>query len=198
MARKLAVVAAALVACAPNAKLTNIQVAPENPRARIRHVLVVGIVKNPAARHSFEFEMVKALGKAGVKAEASGELLPPGTTPTREDLERLVAEKGFDAALAGMLVDSRTEVRAVPPSTAYGFYGYTTWATPVAYSPGYLETTKTIVVDTKLFRASGSNANTSAPVFSATSQTVDPNSMQDVTETLAKMVVDQLKQDGFL
>jgi len=193
--QKLATLAVALVACAPATKLSTVQVTPETPRAKLRNVLVVGLVKDPAARQSYETEMVKALRGAGVKAESSQALLPIGEVPTREALQRLVAEREFDGAIIGMLVDSRTEVRAVPPSgpAYYGYYGYSGWAAPIAYSPGYLETTTKVVVETRLFRIAGD-----APVFSATSESVDPSSAKDVTEPLAKLVVAQLRKDGFV
>jgi len=196
MNRKLAVMAAALVACASATKLTSVQVAQESPRAKFRNVLVVGLVKDPAARQVYEYEMVKALQAAGVQAAPSQALLPIGEPLTREALERLVAERGFDGAVVGRLVDARTEVRAVPPSGgAYtGFYGNSTWAYPVAYSPGYLETTKTVVVETRAFRTAGGGA----PVFAATSESVDPSSARDIGEPLANLVVDALRKNGFV
>jgi len=194
MRRMLAALAVAFAACAPPTTLKNVQVAPETPRPKFKNVLVVGLVKNPAARGSYESDMVKALQAAGVQAEASQALLPIGETPTREALQRLVAERGFDGAMVGMLVDSRTEVRAVPPSAPGGYYGYAGWAGPVAYSPGYLESTTTVVVDTRLFRTAGDGA----PVFSATSETVDPRSAKDVTEQLSKLTAAELRKNGFV
>jgi hypothetical protein len=105
-----------------------------------------------------------------------------------------VVEKGFDGAVVGMVVDSRTEVRAVPPTGYTGFYGYSAWAAPIAYSPGYLETTQTVLVETRLFRT----AADAAPVFSATSESIDPVSVKEVTEPLAKLVVAQLRKSGFI
>ncbi len=196
MARKWVALATAFAACAPATTLRNVQVASESPREKLHNVLVVAAVKDPAARQSYEAEMVKALQAAGVTAQASQALLPIGETPTREALERLVAERSFDGAMVGMLVDSRTDVQAVPPAgPAYGgFYGYSGWAYRTAYSPGYLSTTKTVVVETRLFRTAGD----AAPVFSATSESVDPNSARDVTEPLSKLVVAQLRKDGFV
>jgi hypothetical protein len=194
MARRWVALAVALAACGPTTRLASVQVAPETPREKLRNVLVVGLVKNPGARQSYEAEMVKALQAAGVKAAASQALLPIGEIPTREALQRLVAEKGFDGAVVGMLVDSRTDVRAAPPMGYGGFYGYSAWAAPIAYSPGYLETTQTVVVETRLFRT----ASDAAPVFSATSESVDPTSTREVTEPLAKLVVAQLRKDGFV
>jgi len=190
----LAALAVAFAACAPPTTLKNVQVAPETPRPKFKNVLVVGLVKNPATRGSYESDMVKALRAAGVQAEASQALLPIGETPTREALQRLVAERGFDGAMVGMLVDSRTDVRAVPPSASAGYYGYAGWAGPVAYSPGYLESTTTVVVDTRLFRTAGDGA----PVFSATSETVDPRSAKDVTEQLSKLTAAELRKNGFV
>jgi len=193
-ARKLASLAAALAACAPATKLTSVQVVPESPRARVTNVLVAGLVKNPSARTSYEVEMVKALRAAGVRAEASQDLLPIGQAPTREALQKLVAEHGFDAALVGMLVDSRTDVRAVPPDPGYGFYGYYGWASSYAYSPGYLETTTRVTVETRLFRTAGETR----AVFATNSESIDPNSVAEVTQPLSQLVVAQLRKDGFL
>jgi len=130
----------ALATCATTSKLSNVQVAPETPREKFRNVLVIGLFKDPGARQAYETEMVKALQMAGVQAAASQPLLPIGEAPTREALERLVAERGFDGALVGRLIDSRTDVNAVPPAgpTYVGFYGWAGWAAPMAYSPGYL------------------------------------------------------------
>jgi hypothetical protein len=194
MQRKLVAVALALAGCASGTKLTFVQVAPEpTPRAKFRNVLVVGLVKNPASRQAYEVEMVRALQAAGVQAASSQALLPIGDAPTRESLQRLVNERGFDSAVVGRLVDARTEVRAVPPAGT-GFYGYPGWAGPMAYSPGYLETTKRVVVETRVFRT----AEEGVAVFSATSETVDPSSARDVGEPLAKLVVDALRKNGFI
>jgi hypothetical protein len=195
MKGKLTAVAVALAACA-STKLANVQVASETPRAKLRNVLVVGLFRDPSARQSYEAEMVKALKAAGVQAAASQGLLPIGEAPTREALERVVAERGFDGAVVGRLVDARTDVRAVPPSgPAYaGFYGYSAWAAPMAYSPGYLETTTKVLVETRLFRTAGE----ATAVFSATSESVDPTSAKDVTVPLAPLVVDELRKNGFV
>jgi hypothetical protein len=195
MTRRLAALALTFAACGPPTKLQSVQVAPESERAKVKNVLVVGLVQNPAARQSFEAEMVKALREAGVQAAASQALLPIGEVPTREALQRLVVEKGFDGAIVGMLVDSRTEVRAVPPVGYSGFYGYSAWATPIAYSPGYLDTTTTVIVETRLFRTQSD----AAPVFSATSESVNAAAIrEDVTQPLAKLVVAQLKKHRFV
>jgi hypothetical protein len=188
LSRTLTFLAMALAACASTTTLTSVQETPEGARAKLRNVLVVGMVKDPAARQSYEMEMVKALQADGVRAEDSRALLPIGAAPTREVLQRLVAEKGFDGALVGMYVDSRTEVRAVPPANV-GFYDYAAWAGPVVYAPGYLETTQQVVVETRLFETSKGNE----PVFSATSESIDPDSVKDVTEPLAKLVVERLR-----
>jgi hypothetical protein len=195
MKRTWAAVGVALAACATTSKLTNVQVAPETQREKFRNVLVIGLFKDPGARQAYEAAMVSALETAGVKAAASQPLLPIGEAPTRETLERLVAERGFDGALVGRLIDSRTDVNAVPPAGPMpGFYGFYGRAAPMAYSPGYLETTKTVVIETRAFRT----AQEGMAVFSATSDTLDPTSANDAAQSLSKVVVDELRKDGFV
>ena len=194
MERKLAAMVVALATCATTSKLSNVQVAPETPREKFRNVLVIGLFKDPGARQAYETEMVKALQMAGVQAAASQPLLPIGEAPTREALERLVAERGFDGAVVGRLIDARTDVEAVPPTGPVGFYGFYGRAAPMAYSPGYLETTKTVVVETRAFRTAGEGT----AVFSATSDTIDPSSATDASQSVSKVVVDELRKDGFV
>jgi hypothetical protein len=194
MERTLAAMVVALAACATSTKLTSVQVAPETQREKFRNVLVIGLFKDPGARQAYETAMVNALETAGVKTTASQPLLPIGEAPTREALERLVAERGFDSALVGRLIDARTDVNAVPPTGPVGFYGFYGRAAPMAYSPGYLETTKTVVVETRAFRT----AHEAAAVFSATSDTLDPTSVNDAAQSLSKVVVDELRKDGFV
>lgn len=195
--KRLVVTAAtALVACASSStKLESVQAVPEAQRVKMKNFVVVGLVQDPNSRKSFEEEMVKALHEAGVQAASSQALLPVGQAPTREVIQKLVAEKGFDGAVVGRLVDSRTEVRAMPPAGPESdrFYEYYGWAAPVAYSPGYLQTSKTVVIETRVFETAAGT-----PVFTATSESVDPESAPDVTQPLAKLVVEQLRKDGFV
>src|SRR5690242_10815648 len=92
----LAAAIGVLTACAASTQLTDVQVAPEAQRARVRNVLVIGLFHDPAARHAYEADMVKELQGVGVHAQASVNLYPPGTSPTREQVQQLVQQRGFD------------------------------------------------------------------------------------------------------
>jgi hypothetical protein len=180
-----------VVACSTPTQLTHVQVAPEAQRTKVRNVLVVGLFKDPSARKAYEYDMVKTLKEAGVQAQASQDLMPIGQAPTRPDVERLVKERGFDGAVVGHLVDAHTDVQAYGPvAVDPGFYGWYGAAYPMAYQPT-LETTTTVVVQTRVFATS-----TGQPEFSASSQSIDPHSAAEVAQEHAELVVNALKHEG--
>lgn len=184
-------VAIAVVACISPTRLTNVQVAPDTERTKVRNVLVVGLFKDPAARQAYEYDMVKSLKEAGVQAQASQDLLQIGTPPSRADVQQLVEQKQFDGAIVGHLVDMRTSVQASGPVVAGpGFYGWYGAAAPMAYDP-VLETTTKVVVQTKVFQTTTGEAE-----FSASSESIDPHSAAEVAEGHAQLVVDALKKTG--
>lgn len=187
-----AAVVIATLACISPTRLTHVQVAPEAERAKVKNVLVVGLFNDPAARKMYEYNMVKSLKEAGAQAQASEDLMPIGKVPTRPDLEKLIQEKKFDGAVVGRLVDARTDVRssgtiAVDP----GFYDWYGEAAP-AYN-SVLETTTTVVVETRVFRTATGEAQ-----FSATSQTIDPHSLSEVAQHHAPLVVGALRDAGLM
>jgi hypothetical protein len=177
-----------LAACA-STQLTDVQVVPEAQRAKVQNVMVIGLFRDPMARHAYEADMVKYLEAAGVQAHASVDLLPPGTNPTRGQIEQLVQQHRFDGVVVGQLIDRRTEAYAYSEPAFYDWYGR---VEPGAYAP-VVQTTTTIVIQTRLFQTA-----TGQSQFAASSQSIDPTSAAEVAEAHAQLVVGALKKDGLV
>ncbi len=182
--------AGVLVACAGSHQLTDVQLAPEAERARVGNVLVIGLFQDPAARHAYEVDMVKQLQGAGARAQASVDIFPPGTLPTREQVEQLVRQQRFDGVVVGQLVDRRTEAYVYSEPDFYGWYGH---AQPGMYGPVTTHTSTTVVLQTRVFRASTGQAE-----FAASSQSIDPISAAEVADAHSQLVVGALKKSGLV
>lgn len=185
----VAAAAGVLVACAGSHQLTDVQLAPEAQRARVGNVLVIGLFQDPAARHAYEVDMVKQLQGAGARAQASVDLFPPGTLPTRQQVEQLVQQQRFDGVVVGQLVDRRTEAHVYSEPAFYDWYGY---AQPGMYAP-VTHASTTVVLQTRVFRASTGQAE-----FAASSQSIDPISAAEVADAHSQLVVGALKKSGLV
>jgi hypothetical protein len=187
--RSLAVAAGILAACAASTELTHVQVVAQQQRVPVKNVLVIGLFQDPGARQAYETDMVAALRKAGAQAQAAGDLFPPGTIPTREQIKQMVQQKGFDGAVVGHLADRRTETSVYSEPVFYDWYGY---AAPTMYAPT-VRTSTTIVVQTRVFATSTGQAQ-----FAASSQTIDPASAAEVAKPHAELVVGAMQKDGLV
>jgi len=113
---------------------------------------------------------------------------------------------GFDAALVSRLVSDDTTEQYIPPQTQFmpdplfiglrpyhrSFYAYY----PVAYTyttPGYTATTRRVVVDTVLYRLPEGK-----PVWSALTETVDPESSVRLVEDLIETLGEEMRLHGLL
>ncbi|MCB1927424.1 MAG: hypothetical protein KDH17_05245 [Rhodocyclaceae bacterium] len=121
-------------------------------------------------------------------------------------LREKLAPMGFDAALVARLVSDDTTEQYIPPQTQFmpdplfvglrpyhrSFYAYY----PVAYTyttPGYTATTRRVIVDTVLYRLPEGK-----PVWSALTETVDPESSVQVVEELIDKLGGEMRLHGLL
>ena len=113
--------------------------------------------------------------------------------------DRLIAE-GFDGVLMARTVSVDTQQQYIPPRTmavptgpvlvgpfvgAHGFIGYYrhVWGYTYQTLPGYTTEQTTVVVESVLYRLPGGN-----PVWSAVSETRNPDSAAEVVHDLVTMI----------
>ena len=193
-------------ACSPSTKIIGSWTGPNTPSEPYKSVFVTAISENLVARQTIENDIDAMLEKAGVEAESSFEIIPPGFKATPENKEATVVairEGGSEAILTVALLDQTSETRYVPGSTMYSpmgyggyygrFYGYYSYYNPVMYSPGYYSTDKSYYLEINLY-----DANTEELVWSAQSETTNPSSIETFSNSFAQLVVNRLIKDGLI
>jgi hypothetical protein len=196
-----------LDACAPSTKITASWKNPEVNSDAISSVLVTALTDKTSNRRIVESDLADAFQQAGLRVMKSIDVLPPSFTgtslPDRKDLADKIKSVGVDGILTVALIDKETENRYVPgsygytPMTRFAYYGrfwgyYTTWH-PTLYSPGYYKEDKTYFLETNLY-----NATTEELVWSAQSETYNPNSLTGFSKEFAQIVFAKLQKDGLI
>jgi hypothetical protein len=208
-----AVAALSLSACATRATRLDAQwVNPEFAGKRaIRSVMVMAAIRDSTNRRMLEDRMVTALSGAGVQAVQSYKFIPADGPVSEDQLRRAVADAGAGHAVVSRVINVSTEVNVTPgmvmgptwgpgwgSSAAWGpgwrgFAGYynTMWMTS---TPPRVTTTERVHADTRLF-----DAASAVVVWSgATTTTTNFNSVQQIIDQFAELLVQAMKADGVI
>ena len=162
-----------------------------------KRYFVIGLsARDVTARRIFEDVMVAKLMAAGVQAVPEWEYLKNDGPAGEGAASAAVDSTGADAVLMSRLVaiDTRYSVTPVAvPGPGFGWYGpYAGW-----YSGWYAAPQVTqydvVIVETSVF-----DTKTKRLVWSATSQTVDPASVQKEAPIFADTIIGALQKAGLL
>jgi len=182
---------------------TNLTYVWKDPRyggGYLASVMVVGVSEDVARRRLFEEVFVRELEKRGIKAVASIKALGPDAQLTRDTVKAEADRLRVDAVLATRLMSAGKEEIYQPPSVStmpsdYArsldlyFYGFDAQS---AY-PGARAKQYVVRLETNLF-----DTDTEKLIWTASSQTVEPESVREVIESLCEDVMDRLHQDRLL
>ncbi len=162
-----------------------------------RKVFVIGLsARDVTARRIFEDVMVAKLMAVGVQAVPEWQHLPSDGPLPEGAVSAAVDGTGADAVLIARLVGIDTRISVSPvavPGPGFGWYGpYAGW-----YSGWYAAPQVTqydvVIVETSVF-----DTKTKRLVWSATSQTVDPASVQKEAPAFADTIIGALQKAGLL
>jgi hypothetical protein len=192
----------ALAACSKTT--TNIPLSWRNPdfeHTRFEKLFVIGVGENEGARRLFEDTFAKALAYEGTSAQASWGQLPQSTQLTEEQVRGAVEGGGFDGVLITRLLSVDQSEEYVPGSTyvvpptyyGHGYYGYYGSSYDVVHQPGYFKTNTTFRIETNLYAVAGGGL-----VWSGQSQTLNPESLTDVIDSMTAAVAKKLKQEKLI
>jgi len=188
-----------LVACGARTTLSGVWQSPERAATPIRSMLVIGIGTEETSRRQYEDHFSMALEERGTQAVPSYRVLPSEERLSQVDLAAAVARGGHDGVIVTRLLAVDTDERYVPPSSSMsvgvgrGYYGYYGSSFGVNYSPGYVQRTTIVRLETKLYEVGEDDL-----VWSAQSETFQPSSTEDIVESVTKAVVKRLAEAGWL
>lgn len=181
------------VACAPSTTIDQVWTSPTaRSQPPLRRVVTVFISNDTTMRHRGEDRLARELARMGVEATPGYAVLGDGPQ-NMMDLESLKSKLralGYDGVVTLRVVDREQDIESVP-GTFHGYWGY--WGTGYWGSswPGYVYTETIYRLEAAAF-----DLRTGRLVWSATTETVDPESGRELVDETTEIVAGQLTLQG--
>lgn len=194
LARWLALVTFAwLAAGCASTTLQSMWTDPGYKGGPFKRIFVIGLsARDVTARRVLEDVLVAKLKAGGVEAVPAWQFLANDGPADERALSAAVAASAADGMLLVRLlgVDTQTTVwPTVMPGPGFGWYGfYSGW-----YAYPQVTQTQIAVIETTLF-----DVRSKRIVWSATSETINPSSVQKDAPGFADVILASLRKDGFL
>jgi hypothetical protein len=195
----LALSALTASACSKSQTKTTTPVTWRNPDFTgepFSNLFVMGVRRNADYRRLYEDHMVRALEGEGVTARASWVMFPDDDQLEAKNVVRAVSQGNFDAVVIARLLSVDDEVEYVPgkPPTSSDEYmsGYNE-AYAVNSDPGYYRTNTLYSVETALY-----SIRDEMLVWVVRSETVNPDSVREVIQSVSSSVAKKMKADGLI
>jgi len=167
----------------------------------LRRPLVVAVADKHLVRVKLEDQLARGLRGAGIDAVASYTMFPQKELLAETIKDRLPSTDR-DSVMITHLVDVKVENVVVSgdtevyPMAAADYPRYGTWGTYYTYSygvvtsPSYTFETKKYVLQTKLY-----DAATEKPVWTATTQSEEPTSLDSAIDAFVGVIVKDVQQN---
>jgi hypothetical protein len=141
---------------------------PSYSGALPKKVLVVAFVPSQTTQEEIQTQLAAKLRDANVQAIPVSQYVTPGTTVSRDTLDRVIKEGHFDGLMVSRYRRTTETVNYVP-GAAWDWGGYYSLYGP--YAPGYWSVTPQVHMETSLFDATkGENGHL---IWSGTSATTE-------------------------
>lgn len=199
-----------VISCGSTTSISASYREPEITNTNFKKVFIVAMTDNTYVQQAVENNMAKLMADRGAGTIKSMDLLPPNFRKVAEKKDKEMVlqklrEKGCDAIMTIALVDAKHETRYVqdsfntspyyPMSMSYygGFGTYYMYGYDNFYSPGYYTEDKIYYLEANIF-----DATTEKLVWSAQSQTVNPESLEDFLKGYSLALSDRMIKDGLM
>lgn len=169
---------------------------PDLPRVPFTKLFVIGVGRNDEYRRLYEDSMVRALREQGAGAQASWALFPQAEKLDAARVLVDVEQQGFDAVVIARLrsVHEKEEyVPASPLTSSDAFMSGYEEAHAVKSSPAHFKTNTTYRVETSVYSVRDQMA-----AWLVLSDTVNPESVQDVIHSVSARIAAQMKAEGLV
>lgn len=172
-------------------------------------MLIVSVMTDREVMDKTEHAMVGELKTHSINAVSSLDLFGPKRFKglTEDQVVETLKDSGYTSVMLVSLLDKEKELRYVPGTAYYQPYyptyypGYMHFYNRYSaiygsiYTPGYYTTTTKYILEADIYAL---NDGHDALIYSAQTRTEDPGSAQDLAETFAKSIVDELHQKGLV
>ena len=185
-----------LTSCA-SSNLTSSWVDRNYSNVPIKSSLVVAMSDNLRVRRIFEDDMVKELQNKGVNAISSSQICP-NKLPSKADLSSYIQKNGTQTVFVAKLVNIEDKnIRYPGNNNSYGyggsmsFHNYYNSSYSYIYDDSYTVSYEFVNVEFTLF-----DTKSHKPIWSTSSESVDPNNMNDIISELTHILIENLQENG--
>lgn len=190
-----------------NAKAAKLLMSWKNPSysgQKPRRILVIGMSENPAIRADFEDDFSSAIASETLEAVPGNSILfrPHSVELDPDYLKGQIRDHRIEAVLVSRLVKiDKTSTYtpghsySIPHAYYRSLYGY--WGTVYrqVYSSSYLRENTTVRVETNLYASVPGDGEL---IWTGTSDSFDPKSVQKAIDGLVKLIAKELKKQNIL
>jgi len=180
---------------------------PGTTAQKYTKIAVIGISSDVVKRSTIENAIASNLRRAGINAVSGTNILPDNfidadhngkvDNKNADALKAKLTEQGVDGIFTVSLEDVKKSTQYVPGTSYYtpyaGFYPFYNyyWSTyENVYSPGYYVQTTNIFMTSNFY-----NLSSGQLLWSAQSETYDPQSLKDFAQSYAQVVVENFLGD---
>jgi len=183
-------VALAFTSCSSTKLVTKWQAPSVEPLAFTK-ILALALAPEESLRRVAEEDLCAQV--TSVTCKPAYLVIPESEMGDVAKMKALVQRAGFDGAVVFRVVSAKENVTYVPPSYGSTFWGYYGYARPIVYSPGYYRTDQIVRVETSIY-----SLRQDQLLWVATTDTVNPKSVDSLVEDVAKAVRRELEREKLI
>lgn len=181
-----------LASCAPT-KLTGVWKNKAYTGGSLKSVMVVGVVKNPRNRRLFEQFFAEQFKNNGVEAFSSSDVILAGKELNKDTIKSLAEKLGADAVLVTHLEAVEEKGEYIPDAYKQNLGRHYSRVYGHVHEPGYYVTHQYVRLENNLYEI-----KTEKLIWSSSSETINPESANEVIESLCKVVMKSLRDNGLI
>lgn len=188
-----------LSSCATTSLTTTWHDAQYSGQNTLQDVLIIGVIKEETIRRLYEDSFAAKFAESNIQAIPSYSLQNSDIKPTRESIDRAIAESGAQFVLITRHLGTDRKEHYRPPEPVYTdpfysrYHNYHPFAYRQMYTPGYTYTVTTVSLEANLY-----DARTEKLVWSARSQSVDPKMSSKYLDDLISVFSRDMIEKGLL
>ena len=185
-----------ILSCSPSTQLTDIYNDEAFIGKEIKKILVLGLAKDEWKRKVYENEFRSQLLSHDVEVLLAWQELPKGEQLNKETFEKYFKDKNVDAVLVAIEGGESTDktLYSGGSSNVYvGFYGFYVSTASFYYNSDYLAEEKIVHMRTNLYETKDAKL-----MWSAKSQSFEPENTGDVIKAVSNNVVGELYRQGYI
>ncbi len=181
-----------LTSCATT-KLTGVYKDSTYTGGSLSSVLVVGVAENLRNRKMFEQFFAEQFKNNGVEAFSSADVIPSDKKLDKNTIKNLAEKLGADAVLVTHLEAVEEKGEYIPDAYNQNLGRHYSRVYGHVHDPGYYVTHQYVRLENNLYEI-----KTEKLIWSSSSETINPESANEVIESLCKVVMKNLRANGLI